>query len=254
MPKKVIILIDGQNLYHSLRSMGIIEADIDFSKLLEAVLEKDDELIRTYWFRPEKIHESYIDRKKIAQSIIEVKKLTHLSIAADGTIPAEILAEVETEFQDVTKWFSAEKQRFSQVDYKYSLIEGEYSDLEIYRTGVLKLNPYRKERLGEKGVDVALATKMVEFVLSNRCDKIILFSGDFDYAEALRIVKNNMKKVHLVKLFNGTPPKNINMSTRLSQIADKVVPIYEAQIRNEFKRARPASGASTPSSTPGSKP
>lgn len=64
--------------------------------------------------------------------------------------------------------------------------------------------------------------------------KIILVSGDYDYAEAISYVKNNMTKVHIVKTHKGYPPKNKNMSRDLSVLADKVIDLYEADIRSNF--------------------
>jgi hypothetical protein len=63
-------------------------------------------------------------------------------------------------------------------------------------------------------------------------------SGDYDYAEAINYVKNNMTKVHIVKLHKGFPPKNRSMSRDLSDLADKVIDLYEADIRSNYlKRA-----------------
>ena len=61
------------------------------------------------------------------------------------------------------------------------------------------MNPYIHEFVGEKGVDIALAVKMIALSVEKRCDKIILVSGDYDYAEVIKFVKNNMTKIHIVK-------------------------------------------------------
>lgn len=53
--KKVVILIDGQNLFYSLKSISILERDINWTTFFNSLLEPDDELQRTYWFRPDKI-------------------------------------------------------------------------------------------------------------------------------------------------------------------------------------------------------
>ena len=77
---------------------------------------------------------------------------------------------------------------------------------------------------------------MISLSLKNKCNKIILIRGDYDYAEAINYVKNNMTKVHIVKLHNGFPPKNKSMSRDLSVLPDKVLDLYEADIRSTYLR------------------
>jgi len=240
MPRRVIIATDGQNLYHQLRNIGYREADIDWKLFLNSLLAPDDTLIRTYWFRPQKLQEIYLNKSGVARQIIDedlekgtITQSTHQQLMANiKNLPPNLYSRVEKRHKTCRRWLSKEKQQFSQVDRKYSVIENEYDDLEIYRTGVLKVNPYTQERIGEKGVDVALSVKMVEFALTGKCDKIILVSGDLDYYEAIKTVKNNMVKVHIVKFHKGHPPKNTGTSKQLSQIADKVLNIYEKDLQN----------------------
>lgn len=237
--KRVIILIDGQNLYHSLRNLGLREVDVDWAKLLQHLLDEQDELVRTYWFRPEKIQDIFLHRKIIAKNLIQ-HKYPELEARFDRSggdfMPDHVEREVEALLQDKKNWLSQEKQKFSQVDYKYSQIENEYEDLEIYRSGILKIDPYNKQILTEKGVDIALAVKMIEFTLTGKCDKIVLFSGDLDYAEAVKVVKDNMRKVHIVMINKTETPKNFTMSKKLSFMADRVITIYEDDLRHKFKK------------------
>ena len=179
---KVIILIDGQNLYHSIRHLELREIDIHWGKFFSGLLTSEDRLLRAYLFRPFKVQEV-----KLSKTIIQSQ--------SPGTITK---AQIQKTMKDGKQWLSREKQKFSEVDFKYGLLEREYEDLEIFRTGVLRLDPNRQKRVGEKGVDVALASKMVEFAITNRCNKIILISGDLDYAEAIKIVKDNFATVNLI--------------------------------------------------------
>ena len=73
------------------------------------------------------------------------------------------------------------------------------------------------------------------FHYGDRCE-IILVSGDFDYAEAIKFVKNNMTKIHLVKLHKGVPPKNRSVSRDLAVLADKVIDVYESELKSKFLR------------------
>jgi uncharacterized LabA/DUF88 family protein len=108
------------------------------------------------------------------------------------------------------------------------------NDIEIVKRGIVKVNPYTQEYTGEKGVDIALAVKMISLSIEKKCDKIILVSGDYDYAEAISYVKNNMTKVNIVKLHKGFPPKNRNMSRDLSVLADKIIDLFEADIKTNY--------------------
>ncbi len=241
MRKRTIILIDGQNLYHSLRNLNLREVDIHWTTLLHSLLEPNDELVRTYWFRPEKVQEIYIQKKVIATNLVlerfPYQKELFEEIDKD-IIPQEVFDDVENIFNDRREWLAQEKQKFSQVDYKYSQIENEYQDLEVYRSGILKIDPYTKQILTEKGVDIALAVKMIEFTLTGKCDKVILLSGDLDYAEAVKVVKDSMKKVHIVMLHKNDASKTFTMSKKLSFMADKVINVYENDLRTIFKKQK----------------
>lgn len=110
----------------------------------------------------------------------------------------------------------------------------EYEDIEIVKTGVVKVNPYLLTYTGEKEVDISLAVKMISLSVEGKCDKIILISGDFDYAEAIKFVKNNMTKIHILKIHKGYPPKNRSVSRDLAILADKVIDVYESELREKF--------------------
>ena len=72
---------------------------------------------------------------------------------------------------------------------------------------------------------------MISLSVGKRCDNIILISGDFDYAEAIKFVKNNMTKIHLVKIHKGYPPKNRSVSRDLAISAN---PIEEGALLTTF--------------------
>ena len=88
---------------------------------------------------------------------------------------------------------------------------------------MVKIDPYKQDYLGEKGVDISLAVKMISLSVGKKCDKIILVSGDYDYSEAIRFVKDNMTKINVVKFHKGYPPRNKSMSRDISFLADKVI-------------------------------
>lgn len=237
MNKKVVILIDGQNLFYSLKSIQLFEKQIDWLSLFNSFLETNDELIRAYWFRPQRILDGHLSAETIRNQIVYKNYkpcYQHYKEGNHSLIKPETLAKIEADAKAAEEWLQEQKQRFSNIEYNYDQLCLENSDIEIVKRGIVKVNPYSKEYNGEKGVDIALAVKMISLSVEKKCDKVILISGDYDYAEAISYVKNNMTKVNIVKLHKGFPPKNKNMSRDLSVLADKVIDLYESDIRGSF--------------------
>lgn len=236
--KKVIILIDGQNLYYNLKELGFIERQIKWDKLFHSFLDTDnDELVRTYWFRAGKLLDHYYSEQNIKSTICWKLHRTHSDNFNCGkldTIPKNVLQQINDEFEKVNSWISNVRDRFNQQEYAYDQLSLEYGDIEIVKNGVVKIDPYKYTFIGEKGVDIALAVKMISLSVQQKCDKIILISGDYDYAEAIKFVKDNMTKIHIVKIHKGYPPKNRSVSRELSVLADRVIDLYESNLRENF--------------------
>lgn len=238
MPKKVIILIDGQNLYYNLHEMGILEKDVDWTKLFKGFIEEGEELIRTYWFRPAKILDTFFNEENITNSIVYKKFRTHFEHYKSkdvSSVPLAVQEKVNAEKTDITNWIKQQKDKFSTLEYAYDQLCLIHNDIEIIKTGVVKIDPYKKTYLGEKGVDISLAVKMISLSVNQKCDKIILVSGDYDYSEAVKFVKDNMTKISVVKFHKGFPPRSRSMSRDLSILADKVIDVYESDIKGTYK-------------------
>lgn len=234
--KKVIILVDGQNLYYGLKSMKLMERDIHWSNLFRSFLTDDDELIRSYWFRPQKILDTYYTHTNIVYQIIKNEFPQHLQkyCRDKSRIPCSIEAAVNERVHTVEEWIKKEKSKFAAIEYNYDQMALEFEDIEIVKTGIVKINPFRQDYVGEKGVDISLAVKMISLSVESKCDKIILVSGDYDYAEAIKFVKNNMTKIHIIKFHNGEPPQNRNVSRDLAVLADHVIDVYETEIKRSY--------------------
>lgn len=56
------------------------------------------------------------------------------------------------------------------------------------------------------------------------------------HVEAIRFVKDNMTKINVVKFHKGYPPRNRSMSRDLSVLADKVVDVYETDLKGKYKK------------------
>jgi uncharacterized LabA/DUF88 family protein len=237
-----IILIDGQNLYYGLKDLKISEWDIIWDKLFHSFLEPGDKLIRTYWFRPQKILDSFYSAYNIRSTICYKKFNNHIHTFHNDydNMPSSVLQAIENEAKAVEDWLRSVKEKFSQSEYKYDQISLDFGNIEVVKTGVVKVDPYKRIMIGEKGVDISLAVKMIALSVEKKCDKIILVSGDYDYAEAIKYVKDNMTKIHLVKFHKGYPPQNKSVSRDLAILSDKVIDVYESDLRTNYvKFAQP---------------
>lgn len=238
MGKQVVILVDGQNLYYSLQGMKIIEKDVDWTSLFGSMIDEGDELIRTYWFRPSKILDTYYTEQNIQNFIVYKKYRAHCDNYKKGDmtkVPQKVQDDVKDECKKTAEWIKKQKEKFANIEYAYDQLCLIHDNIEIVKTGVVKIDPYKQDYLGEKGVDISLAVKMISLSVGKKCDKIILVSGDYDYSEAIRFVKDNMTKINVVKFHKGYPPRNKSMSRDLSVLADKVIDVYEADLKNKFR-------------------
>ncbi len=86
-------------------------------------------------------------------------------------------------------------------------MEEDFERIEFRYFGVLKLDPTGTwtddkgatrigRRVGEKGVDVALAVDLYRF--SEHYDHAILISGDYDYVPAIQAVKDRLRGITIV--------------------------------------------------------
>lgn len=239
MPKTVVILVDGQNLYYSLQEMKIVEKDVDWTSLFNSMIDTNEELIRAYWFRPAKILDTYYTESNIKNSIVYRKYRTHFDNFKSNEldkIPTHVKDDIVSEYSKIINWIKKQKDKFANIEYAYDQLCLVHDNIEMVKTGVVKIDPYKQTYVGEKGVDISLAVKMISLSIGKKCDKIILVSGDYDYSEAIRFVKDNMTKINVVKFHKGYPPKNRSMSRDLSVLADKVIDVYEADLKSVYKK------------------
>ena len=234
--KKVVILVDGQNLFYSLKELDLMERDIDWTLLFKSLLESNDELIRAYWFRPQKILEGYYTAINIRNMLCTKKYKHHWDNFRNNPslVPAAISEAIEAEAKSIEEWMKSARENFSNIEYNYDELQLKYENVEMVKSGVVKIDPFKKQYVGEKGVDIALAVKMIALSVNNMCDKIILISGDYDYGEAIKFVKDRMTKMHIVKIHKGYPPRNKSLSRELAVLADKIIDVYESDIRSKF--------------------
>lgn len=218
MSRKTLIFVDGQNLFYSLRDMGIQEVQVKWDSFFDALLEPGDEFIRAYWYQAQKFAGPRLTLENARRHVNPAGK-------SEDAIDAEALALLV----GAQQWASDQNMRHENQLHRYDELSIKYPVIEMVRRGIVRTDPFRKAHIGEKGVDVALAVSMIKF--HDKCDKLILISGDLDYAEAIQFVKDDLKKVHIVRLFRGQPPINKSVSRALMALADKVIDLYESEIR-----------------------
>ena len=102
---------------------------------------------------------------------------------------SSIRESLENAYDKRLRWIGKEKQRFSEISRFYRQLSQKYPFVRICKRGVYKIDPYRMKPLGEKGVDVAIATQMISDAYEKSCDRMVLISGDMDFVPAVKIVQ-----------------------------------------------------------------
>ncbi len=219
---RTVIFIDGENLHYSLKDMKLMERDIHWSNFLQHCLSPGDSLIRAYWYQAAKLNNPRVHPER-------ARKFINQSLnAPDGNSETEI----EQFIQEANVWKEEQERKYKRKLAYYDNLSIQFPKIEMVRRGIVKIDPFQKKYIGEKGLDVALAIGMVE--RQEYCDKVILISGDLDYAEVIRFVKDRLKQVHIVRLCRGEPPTNRSVAKHLRELADKVIDLYETEIRNSM--------------------
>ncbi|MBN2321822.1 MAG: NYN domain-containing protein [Acidobacteria bacterium] len=210
--KKAVAFIDGENFYHKISEFGDMKPwFIDWDNFFKNITPKNHELIRTYYYKCEKVS-PYDFNRPLPRKI--------------SLVPPET---PESRKIKANEWYNQ-----CVVDYQKQLSDYEYniacrwSNIEIKKVGTLKVDPWSEEILGEKGLDVGLAVDMLE--IAPLTDSEILVSGDADYAPAVKCIKSKLKKIYLVRFFSGPPPRTKGTGTDLLTCADETIDLYEEEL------------------------
>jgi len=175
MSERVMIYIDGSNLYHSLKHQ-LQRTDLDFGKFCDK-LAAGRRLVRIYYYNAPvdqtKEPERYKDQQRFFRSMVEVPYL---------------------------------ELRLGRLVY------GDWPNVSPY----------------EKGIDVKLATDLLNHAFRGNYDVAILVSGDNDFVDALQAVKDLGKNVE-VALFGR------RSSQHLRTVADKVIELAPVFLRECWK-------------------
>jgi uncharacterized LabA/DUF88 family protein len=176
---RAIVFIDGNNLYHNLRALGVKPSSLDFYKLGELVCEHfecDFEGSRYYNSVPN-IRDDSVNYHKHMLFLDELV-----------TLP---------KFELLTRKLQSYTTKSLQQEKKI-VVDG--LDLcpackPIVENNCLEcIGRFRKK---EKGIDVMIAVDMLNLsVIEQKCDCCILVSGDADFVPASQIVNKHGKAVY----------------------------------------------------------
>jgi len=178
MVKEVIVLIDGNNLYHNLKVMHIKPSELDFDKFVKYICKHFDCSLKEA-----KYYNSIPDIREG-----KAKYYKHMSYMSEiGKIPKFIL-----------------RLRKLQTSSTYELQKEKRAILEnLELCNVCK--PIMKKmcedcigrvKMKEKGIDVMIVVDMINAVLiDDKTIACILISGDGDFVPALEILKKKNREV-----------------------------------------------------------
>ncbi|MBI5347484.1 MAG: NYN domain-containing protein [Candidatus Aenigmarchaeota archaeon] len=172
-----IIFIDGNNFYHNVKNMRIKPSRIDFKKLSEVVCSNFNvNWSRTRYYNSipnvEDDKEIYWKHINFLEELGKLPKFDIITRKIQRSSSKELLAEKRGIIANLGLCKNCKP-----------LVETNCYDC----IGSVKLR--------EKGIDVKIAVDMVEFAVKDKCNCIILVSGDADFIPALKLVEENKKSV-----------------------------------------------------------
>jgi uncharacterized LabA/DUF88 family protein len=217
MPYRAIAFIDGPGLHASLASVGLRETDLDWREVFVRVTPEDHELVRVYWYHV----------AQVADYDWAPARATRF--CPPGVDEAAFIAESRA-------WHASEQDRIrDRQRTAHRRIVLDYDKIEFRYTGTLNVDPYRRELLGETGLDVGMAVDMVAKM--DQFDAAMLVSCDPDLAPAVEVLKEGRKRVYQVTVERGGRGTRSRSTAEGVRVAfDRVVSLTEEDILNEKNR------------------
>ena len=114
MIRKVAILIDGQNLYDTLKHIRLLESAIHWGRFFADLLESDDELMKIYLFRRGKLMHGQIKYFHCFKSFVRLHFPQRDSDwkRQERKIPKDILGDNRDYFEETKRWIESQKIKF----------------------------------------------------------------------------------------------------------------------------------------------
>lgn len=186
MAERAIVFIDGNNIYHNLKSSWITPSDINLEKLSDFVCR------RFKCTRARTIYYNSIPNIKDSESIYykHMEFLTRVGRLKDFVVKTRKLQRLSTQEQ-------------------LQSVEKELKGLKLCKLCRPIVEMHWKDYIGqinvkEKGIDVMIAVDMIVSTLINsESERAIIISGDADFIPAMDIILSQGKKVCSASVAKG---------------------------------------------------
>jgi len=187
--KRAVVFVDGNNFYHNskymFKSVGLKPFDIDFLKLSEALCEYfgvKHVLTRYYNSIPNirSGEERYWKHINFLKGLESIPKFLVITRKLQTHSTRELLKERD------------------EIISGLGLCEKCKPVIQLSCKDCIG-----SEKVHEKGIDVQIAIDIIEHAIKDKCDCIILFSGDADFIPALKLAEEYGKKAFSSSVWRG---------------------------------------------------
>lgn len=182
---KVMIFIDNSNFFNSIRCLHedkFQDRVIDYSKLSKFVLNflsKNPQYINQNLFH---VRTYYYDGEYTDTLVSKIKY--HLSSIKNLPENQEEIYNINLSLEKVNRRMDSQKRAISIMRNFY-----------FFEARLKPLQYSQNQGIFQKGVDVQLAVDLVSNAYLNNYDIAVLFSGDIDLYESVKLVKSLGKQV-----------------------------------------------------------
>jgi len=255
-PLRTVVFVDGQNFKKNLqqykfetdpqlRPYRLEERHFLWNEFFQGLAGWFEQrtgighrLLRVYWYNAETITPFSIYRS-------EVNRILQQYAPQFPELSASVIVGL------AKKWHGIERERFDKIRTVFEEIQRSTEFLEFRFVGQYAVNPfvvyrlerrpdgslfYQGTRIGERGVDVGIATDMIAKM--PYYDVAVLVSGDYDFIPVVRHLKDSLRQVYQFSISKGIPPKITYLSPWLKGIVDAFGFYDEVELLTKYLNRR----------------
>lgn len=237
-PLRTVVFVDGQNFKKNLQEyqfetdpeLGpyrLQERHFLWQEFFQGVVGWFQEhtgtphrLVRVYWYNAETITPFNVYQSDVKRIVAQYREQF-------PTLTEQAVADL------AEKWHRIERERFDKIRGVFEDIQRRTEFLEFRFVGQYAVKPfvvyrlerrpddslfYQGTRVGERGVDVGIATDMIAKMPNY--DVGVLVSGDYDFIPVVRHLKDSLRQVYQFSISKGIPPRITYLSPWLKGIVD----------------------------------
>ncbi len=198
--KRAVIFVDGNNLYHGMKSIKLPAEELDYEKLSQKlVMGREWVETRYYIGRVQQVGDltRYQTQRKFLSRLDKCDRVNYFL--------GRIEQRPNKSAKHLTKWLNALALR---------------SDISVPENVVQELRGIveKSSQYVEKAVDVMIAIDMVSMAFEDKYDVAYLLSADGDFTSAIKRVKETKpeRKVFVASVTSGY---------KIAQAADTFIPL-----------------------------